>query len=67
MNDRPDHSFAIIAWITKGVKNKPYGIIETYPCCDGLRSRICDGRFATTAEAENMIKSHEKFVNGAKP
>ena len=34
---------------------KPFFIIESYYTLDGVRSRICNGRFSSIKEAEDHI------------
>lgn len=39
---------------------RPFFIIETYPTSDGLRSRICSGRYKSFVEAKNKVEEYEQ-------
>lgn len=45
---------AIIKIISEETSH-PYKLIETYTTSDGLRSRLCDGTWATEAEAQREL------------
>jgi hypothetical protein len=40
-----------------------YRVIETYPCADGIRTRICDGTYTSLKEAEEKAAHYQETVN----
>lgn len=44
---------------TETLPSKPWFIVETYLTSDGPRTRICDGKWATRAEAEDVLFAKE--------
>ncbi len=43
---------AVCKIISPEPPSRPYFLMEYYPTVDGIRSRICEGRFSTQERAE---------------
>ncbi|PZP69508.1 MAG: hypothetical protein DI604_17880 [Delftia acidovorans] len=43
---------------------RPYLLIETYPTSEGMRTRVCAGRYATMGEAEFQRGTLEAICAG---
>lgn len=55
MNDSPKKSATMFLQITKQIEPyaaKPYMLVETFLSCEGMRTRVCAGRWGSLEEAQ---------------
>lgn len=59
---RAIHAVLAIARIEDERNNKPFLLIEVYLTTDGMRTRVCNGRWGTLEEAKEEKKRREGFA-----
>lgn len=42
---------------------KPWFLVETYFTSEGMRTRVCSGRWATMAEAQTVLDARQQEIN----
>lgn len=48
----------IYEWIDAPLSARPFRIVESYPCIDGMRQRITARTFSTLEQAQEFVKAH---------